>query len=334
MALSGAAALRKSLSDGRLGGVFLLLGDEDYLIEEMIQVVIDTHLDPSTRDFNLDQLRGTQLDFEALLSICQTPPMMSEWRVVVVRDAQALISNARTRAVLNALVKPVPGLALIIAAHVDGKGGKTWQSLERKTRSARFSQLPAGDLPDWLMSRAEELGARLPPKAARALAAAAGPELGRLAQELTKLVDYAGDDGTIDVEAVGKLVGYIPRQTRWDWIEMVGEGRFAEARASLETLLDSESAVGLVIGLTSQILRIGLCLTGGQRSLADELPANQKWLASKIGRQARAWTRETVEAALEDLLRADRLLKSASLGDHRILEELLLRFEGRRRAAA
>jgi hypothetical protein len=34
-----------------------------------------------------------------------------------------------------------------------------------------------------------------------------------------------------------------------------------------------------------------------------------------------------LEAALDDLLRADRLLKSSSLGDTAVLEELLLRFE-------
>jgi DNA polymerase-3 subunit delta len=334
VAVTSVAGLRKSLSAGNLGGIFFLHGDEDYLIEEAVQLVVDAHLDASTRDFNLDQLRGTQLDAETVLSICQTPPMMSEWRVVVIRDAQVLASTARTRSLLEQMAVPVPGLALVVAAHLDTRMPKTWQRFGKKSTAIQFHQLPAGELPEWLIERAQEAGARLEPKAARALAAAAGPELGRLVQELTKLVDYAGDGGRIDVEAVGKLVGYIPRQTRWDWIDLVANRKFAEARASLDVLLDSESAVGLTIGLGTQLLRVAMCRAGGDRKLADMLPGNQKWLVSRFRKQAARWSAEELDAALEDLLRADRLLKSTSLGDHRILEETLLRLEGRKRTAA
>jgi DNA polymerase-3 subunit delta len=334
VAATSGAALRKALKGGNLGGVFFLWGDEGHLIEEAVQMVVEAHLDPGTRDFNLDQLRGTQLDVETLASICQTPPMMSEWRVVVIRDAQALAANARTRSLLDDLAEPVPGLALVIAAHIEGKAAKTWEKLANRARSVRFAQLSAGELPDWLMSRAGELGSKLDPKAARALAATAGPELGRLAQELTKLIDYAGDGGTVDVAAVEKLVGYVPKQTRWDWIELVGERNFAEARASLEVILDSDSAVGLIIGLGTQLLRVAACHAGGENALAELLPGNQKWLVSKFRKQARKWTGPELDAALEDLLRADRLLKSTSLNDRQVLEELLLRLEGRRRAAA
>lgn len=334
MAVTSVAGLRKSLAAGNLGGIFLLHGDEDYLIEEAIQTLVDAHLDPSTRDFNLDQLRGSQLEAESVLSICQTPPMMAEWRVVVIRDAQVLAANARTRSLLDQLAEPVPGLALVLAVHLDGRMPKTWERLGRKGTALQFSQLPAGELPEWLIDRAEEAGAKLDPKAARALAAAAGPELGRLAQELTKLIDYAGDDRSIDVDAVGKLVGYIPRQTRWDWIDLVANRKFAEARASLDVLLDSESAVGLTIGLGTQLLRVAMCRAGGDRKLAEQLPGNQKWLVSRFRKQAARWTADELDAALEDLLRADRLLKSTSLGDRRVLEETLLRLEGRKRSAA
>jgi DNA polymerase III delta subunit len=65
------------------------------------------------------------------------------------------------------------------------------------------------------------------------------------------------------------------------------------------------------------------------------LPQHQRWLASRIAKQARRWSADAVEDAIDDLLRADRLLKSTSLNDRQILEELLLRLEQRsaRRAA-
>jgi DNA polymerase III delta subunit len=59
-------------------------------------------------------------------------------------------------------------------------------------------------------------------------------------------------------------------------------------------------------------------------------------MARRIVPQARKWTLPEVDQALGELLRADRLLKSASLSDRQAIEELLLRLWGigRRQAAA
>src|SRR3970282_1979851 len=75
-----AEALFRSLERGARGGTFLLLGDEEYLKEEAVQARVAAPLEPATRDFNLDQLRAQGLDPETLASICQTPPLLSDWR--------------------------------------------------------------------------------------------------------------------------------------------------------------------------------------------------------------------------------------------------------------
>ena len=123
-------------------------------------------------------------------------------------------------------------------------------------------------------------------------------------------------------------MGAVPRATRWAWFDLVGERRFREARAALPALLDAgESGVGLVLGLGTHLLRLAIAAVGGAPALQAELPAHQRWLASRLAAQARRWTAGGLERALEDLLRADRLLKSGALGDRAVLEELLLRWE-------
>jgi len=331
-----AAALQKSIARGDRGGIWFLYGEEEYLREEAVDALIAAHLDPATRDFNLDQLRGTSLDLESFASICQTPALMSEWRVVVLRDAQVLASSARFRSLLDELTdRAVPGLALIIAADLADKGkAKVWQRLEKRAKATSFGPLPPGELPDWLIERARADGITIEPAAARALAAAAGPDLGRLVQELAKLRDFAGDRPSIGVDDVRDLVGQIPRQNRWDWFDTVGEARFSDARHALDVLLENESGVGLVIGLGAHLLRIGVAIAGGARALGEILPPYQRWLAQRIVRQARRWSAATVNAAIDDLLRADRLLKSTSLADRQVIEELLFRLENRHEAAA
>ncbi|HEX6912204.1 MAG TPA: hypothetical protein VF142_17505, partial [Longimicrobium sp.] len=59
--------------------------------------------------------------------------------------------------------------------------------------------------------------------------------------------------------------------------------------------------------------------------LERELKPFQKWMARRIVPVARKWTLPEVDEALGELLRTDRLLKSASLSDRQAMEELLLR---------
>jgi len=337
MALTSPDKLRRALEAGRRGGVFFLFGDEEYLKEEAAAAITAAHLDPATRDFNYDQLRGADLDPETLVSIANTPPMMAEWRVLVVREAQALAATAQGRAAVESILeRGIPGIALVFVATLpDRTKAAFYERLKKEAIAVEFPQLATGDLPGWLIDRAHGHGIELDMAAARALAAT-GTDLGVLVQEIAKLTDYVGERNRITIDDVTAIVGAVPRQNRWDWFDMVGDRRFGEARAALPVLLDaSESGVGLVIGLGTQFLRLGIAAAGGERALGAALPPHQRWLASRIAKQAARWNADAVEDAVDDLLRADRLLKSSSLTDRQILEELLLRLEQRseRRAA-
>jgi DNA polymerase III subunit delta len=331
MPLTSPDKLTRALEGGRRGGIFFLFGEEEYLKEEAASAIIAAHLDPATRDFNYDQLRGTDLEPETLASIAGTPPMMAEYRVVVVREAQALAANARMRAAVEALLdRRVPDLALVFVATLPEKTkAQFYERLKRDTVAVEFPPLSGSDLPGWLADRARQHGMEMDTAATRALAAT-GSDLGVLVQELAKLESYVGERKRITKDDVAAVVGAVPRQNRWDWFDFVADARFRDARAGLPVLLEAgESGVGLVIGLGTQFLRLGIAAAGGDKALGAALPPHQRWLAGRIAKQARRWKLSAVEDALDDLLRADRLLKSSSLTERQVLEELLLRIEQR-----
>ncbi len=321
------------------GAVFFLHGEEHFLRDEGVDLVVSAYLDPATRDFNHDQVRGSDVSAEQLASMLATPPMMAEYRVVVVRDAQGLSTRAR-EAVEAVASAPPAGLILVLSGTIpQGSRAKFYGNLEKAAVTVAFPAVDAMDLPGWLVTHAREAhGLDLELDAARALSAAIGSQLGVLASELAKLASYVGDARVIslaDVEAVG---GYIPRADRWTWFDLVAEKRFSDALAMLPTLLETgENGVGLVIGIGGQVLRIGLVTAGGREALERQLKPFQRWLAQRVEPQARRWTTPEVDLTLAELLRTDRLLKSTSLTDRQAIEELLLRLAARvgpRRSAA
>jgi DNA polymerase-3 subunit delta len=332
----GETSLPSSFAEVR-GGAFYLHGEDDFRKEEVVRGLVEAHLDPATRDFNLDPLRGTEVDTETLASVLGTPPMMAEWRVVVLREVEGLASSPRSRDILlQCVADPPPGLALILSCTVpQGSKAKFYRELARTARSLELRSLTAADVPGWLMTRAQERYAlALEVEAAQALGSAIGTNLGILTRELEKLRSFVGDRARVtlaDVKAAGTS---LPSQDRWLWLDLVGEGRIDQALASLGVLLgQGESGVGLVIALATHLLRLGVVAEQGPRALEAALPPHQRWLAKRLVAQARRWRSEEIDDALEGLLRVDRLLKASPVSDEHLLEEWLLGLLARKAAA-
>jgi DNA polymerase III delta subunit len=264
--------------------------------------------------------------------------MMAEWRVVVVRDVEALASSPRVRELLVSLaLNPPAGLAAILVAAIPKtSSAKFWKDLQSKARSLELAPLALDDVPGWLLERAKEtLDVELEEDAALALASAIGSDLGVLVQEMAKLSAFVREGAPItrkDVEAAGIR---LPAEDRYRWLDVVGGRRFGEALEGLRVLLaQGESGVGLGIVLGTHLLRLGVVLESGPAALEAALPPHQRWIAKRLASQARGWSPDEITAALDGLLRADRLMKSAGISNEALLEEWLLALLARSRAAA
>jgi DNA polymerase-3 subunit delta len=326
--VKGGDPVQAQLTRGGPGGVFYLHGEDEFRKAEAVRALIEAHLDPATRDFNLDRLRGRDVDTEQLASVLATPPMMAEWRVVVLRETEALAGSPKSRdVVLATAASPPPGLALILSCTVpQGSKAKFYGKLSAACRSMEFRALGPDDVPGWLMEQAREsLGVEMEPAAAQALAQAVGTDLGVLNQELEKLSGYIREGAPItraDVEAAGT---YLPVQDRWSWLDLVGRKRFSEALSGLRILMgQGESGVGLAIALSSHLLRIGVLAEKGPAALEQLLPYNQRWLARRLGDQARLWRPAELADALDGLRRLDRRLKSTGASDESLLQTWIL----------
>ena len=76
--------------------VYLLCGEESFLIEGTLKQMLDHLLTPDTRDFNLTFLEDTDITIREILSQADRYPVMSDWRIVVVREAPFFSVQQRT----------------------------------------------------------------------------------------------------------------------------------------------------------------------------------------------------------------------------------------------
>lgn len=330
-------ALRPALQDRQFSPAYYLVGEDEFLKEEALRHLIAAAADPATRDFNLDQRRGADLDAESLASLLAMPPMMAERRVVVVRDVSALRKDARV-ALESYLKSPATDVLVILTAPADAKPDKTLSAL---TVVVDCAPLSGAQVPKWIVSRAEKhLGTTITPAAVELLQDVVGGDLSQLAVELDKLVSFCGQR-PIDEDAVAQIVGVRRDETPGRLLDAVAMRDSTLALSLIAGVLQQpkQGAVPFVMALTTQTLALAIGKARGipvarqpgeyftlLRSASSNL-TGRAWgeAVSSWARASAKWSAADIDHALEVLLQTDLALKNSRVSsDEQILATAIL----------
>jgi DNA polymerase-3 subunit delta len=336
-------ALRTAMQTGAYDPVYYFYGAEDYLKDEMLKQLVQAAVDPATRDFNFETLRGAEVDGGTLGSLLGTPPMMADRRVVVIKDVGALKKDAR-RALEKHLESPARDIVLVL---VGAAGGKDDRMLLDRTTAIEFEPLSGARVPKWITYYAtHDLGCEITPEAVSLLQDAVGTELGQLRIEIDKLASFvAGEDRrVIDEEAVSAIVGVRRGETLGDLLDAVANRNAARAMDLLPHVLlqPKTSAVTIVMALTTQTLALAWgrasrdAGASGHRMENDFFALLKESGSSYTGRSwgdaVRTWTRaldtwsaSDLDRSLAALLASDVALKESRVSsDEQLLQSLIL----------
>jgi DNA polymerase-3 subunit delta len=338
MASAGEKAIHTALKTRVFDPVYYLFGDDDFLKEQATRDLVDAAVEPSTRDFNLEIRRASELDPEALDALLSTPPMLAERRVVVLREVDKLKKSAR--ALLDRyLARPAHDTVLVLVAPSGVKSDKT---LSAHSTTVEYIPLTGDRLPRWVAYHAQHaLGRTITPEAVTLLVEAVGGDLAQLAVELEKLASYSTE--TIDEHAVADVVGVRRGESLGDLLDAVAAKDVGVATGLIPIVLQlpKTNAVSIVMALTVQTLALGFgeaALASGSslRGLFNELMALLKdtgafpfrpWgeAVNAWTKYASRWTAAEIDAALHGLLTADAALKETRLSSpEQLLTTLVL----------
>ncbi len=324
---------------GDIDPVYYLTGDEDILKDELIGQLADRVVDPSMREFNLDVRVASDLDGEALHALVETPPMLAERRMVVLRSVDQWRKNAKVWQVLDRyLDQPSPTTVLVITASA---GAKSQATLARRTSHVEVAALRPERLHKWVQMRADRTGVALSDDAAEHLVTAVGPDLAQLGMEIEKLAAVA--DREIGPDTVAELVGVRRGETTDDWVAAVLSRDPSRALSALGSVLGAtgNSGVRLVAMLGTALLGVRIArslLDAGrrgrdvERGVMEHLRSARPFGLGSWSKVAAAWARYAdhwsdgeLDEALRVALAADRALKSTTIADDGgILTDMLL----------
>jgi len=336
MSASSLKTVRDAIKRRSFDGAYCITGEDDYQKDDAVRQLVEAALEPALRDFNLDTRRAADLDAETLGVLLSTPPMMSDRRVIVLREVNALKKDAR-KALDQYLKSPVTDLLLIMTAAV---GTKADAGVSASATALEFNLLTGDRVPKWISHHATSvLGIRITEPAIELLQAAVGSDLHQLAGELDKLASYVqGRGDEIGEDAVAAIVGVRRGETQADLLDAVADRNVARSLELVPHVLaqSKTTAVSVVMALSTQMLAIswgrarldeGLSRARLAQEYFDLLKETGAFTGRSWGsatavwaRAAERWSREALDRALDSLLEADVALKESRVSS----EEQLL----------
>ena len=78
-------SIMKELKERHFRPIYYLMGEEPYYIDQITDFLLDNVLSEVEKDFNLDVLYGADVDVNTIINTARRYPMMSEYRLVVVK---------------------------------------------------------------------------------------------------------------------------------------------------------------------------------------------------------------------------------------------------------
>lgn len=198
-----------SVKAGNIKPIYLLHGEEPYYIDVVADYLENNIVAEENRDFDFSVLYGGDVKMQDVLAAVSSYPMMSDYRLVVVREAQQI--REKDYDLLQMYVKKYNPKAVLVLCckhkKLDARKGY-FKEIQKIGVVMESNKIYDNQVPTFIVNYVRERQKDIKDQAAQMLSTLVGPNLKLLATECDKLIlSFKGDEKTITEEMVQKIVG-------------------------------------------------------------------------------------------------------------------------------
>jgi len=200
------ADILQDLKKGIYQPIYLLQGEEPYYIDALSDYIEDNVLTDAEKGFNQTVFYGKDSDPVNIAESALRFPMMASKQVIVVKEAQSL---SKIETLASYAEKPLASTVLVLAYKyktVDARS-KLVKAIKKNGVVFTSKKLYDNQVPGWIDGYLKEHNYTITPQAAQLLTTFLGTELGKIANELNKLVIAVKDTNKITPEHIEKNIG-------------------------------------------------------------------------------------------------------------------------------
>jgi DNA polymerase-3 subunit delta len=322
----------KDIKQKKFEKVYFLHGEESYYIDVITQSLLDHVLEEHERDFNQTIVYGKEQDVTSLVADLRSYPMMSDRRLVVLREAQEMKDIDKLESYFE---NPTDTTIFVV-----NYKHKTFDSRKKLIKLAasnglvyKSDKVRDYQMTDWIRSYVKTHGYEISSKATMLLVEFLGTDIGKVANELDKLSLLIQKGTTINEVHIEENIGISKDYNIFELTNSLGIYDVPKAFRIVKYFEHNPKAAPLVMVVPtlfkffSQLMRIHFLQNKSKEAIASALKVHP-FVAGELLSSSKIYNPKKIAANMQILHEYD--LKSKGVGtagtnESELMKEMIYR---------
>ena len=226
------------------------MGEEEFYIDNITNLFIQNVLTEEEKQFNLNILYGKDTSIDQIISICKKYPLMSDFQIVLVKEAQDL---SRTfDSIIEYVKNPLKTTILIVNykhKSID-KRKVVYKEINKVGKIFESKKLYDNQVQNWINEKINIAGFSIDQKSTVLINEHLGNSLSKISNEIDKLLEIKKNDKIIKSDDVEKYIGISKEFNNFELRRALGEKNFDKAFQITQYFSENPNSNPLVVSIS------------------------------------------------------------------------------------
>ena len=340
--------LDEKVKSGKIGGLYCLFGEEEYMVDHYINKLAGEF---AGGEFDRAVFDADNFDLELFKDVISSYPVLSDYKVVIIKNADGIKFKSGEKeqllAILSGYKKDIADYACVIfkmkslSEPEQAPGKKSGPGLagylKENAELFEFKTNPPASLVKWIKKIAASEQIEISEENAGYMLERSEPKMYPLKGELDKLVRYAKAEGRATVEK-GDIELLVPKKVEMEAFELTNailDKKYGKALESLEKLKNFKEEPVAILGQVAKYfcdlfaVYLAAASSFDYASISKRTGIHEYKVRLTLGAPKKLGDPTGfIGRSLELCRECDKNLKSTSLDDFGLLENLLCNIAG------
>ena len=308
--------------------IYFLMGEEPYYIDRISQYIAENVLTEDERGFNQMVLYGKDTSVDEVVSNAKRFPMMAQYQVVIVKEAQHLSRNIEQ--LVHYAENPQQTTILVLCYKYKklDKRKKLYKAIQKKGELFESKKLYENQVADWIRRTLASKNYKISPKSCIMLVEFLGTDLSKISNELDKLTLIVPPTTEITPELIEEHIGISKDFNNFELKKAIGERDVKKASRIIDYFAQNPKDNPFVVTVT--LLNTFFTQLLQYHGLQDHSPGNvarvlgvSPYFVNEYVVAARNYPMKRVSGVISSLRKLD--LKGKGVGANNMAQADLLK---------
>ena len=332
--------LEKDLKQGNLNSIYLLYGEETFLLESCLKKIKNNF---GERKEGINEIKLDDTNVNSIISDMETPAFGYEKKIIIVHNSGLFKKEGKRKTgvntklienvarYINENIETIKEAVVLVFVEKEIEKNELYKEVEKSGIVCEFQELKPIQLIARIKAICKAYKVNIDDNTAKYFIECAGTNMQDLINEIRKLIEYGGENSEITKKEIDLLCIKQLDSVIFDLTDNIGKKNVTKALQVLNDLLyQKEPIQKILITLYNHFKKLYITKLAirENKNIAEslKLKPNQIFLVNKYKMQANYFGEKELRTIIEELINLDYNYKTGLIDLNIGLESILCRY--------